>query len=802
MVDSSHQSSPGAFMIKRFCSASTAATFIATSLVVSSPAMAAPITPAVPFVARPLPLSAVRLTGGPLKQAQELDAHYLLELEPDRMMAYYRQRAGLEPKAKGYDGWDGDGKNLTGHIAGHYLSAVSLMYAATGDVRFKERADYLVRELKEVQNKNGNGYLGALENGQEKFAEVARGDIRSGGFDLNGLWSPWYTLHKTYAGLRDAYRFTGNKDALAVEEKFSEWAEGILAPMSEAQVQKMLNTEFGGMNEVFADLYADTGNERWLKLSHRFDHHVVLDPLERKEDKLGGLHANTQVPKLMGSLAQYIYTGDKEAGTAANFFWDTVVKNHTYATGGHGKDEYFGPAGELSARIDGRTNESCNVYNMLKMTRQLFALQPDIRYAEFEERALFNHVLASIDPKNGQTCYMVPIGRSVNHEYQDMFHSFTCCVGSGMESHALHSDGIYYEAKDRLWVNFYAPSTADWKTEGVQLAMDTTFPEGETATLKVTVDKAKAFTLSLRRPSWAGQGFSVAINGKAVKDLPVPGSYVELKRTWKKGDTVALKLPKQLHEEGLPDNAKRVALMWGPLVLAGDMGTERRSAVNPVFVAEKKPVAQWLKADATKPGAFRSVGVGRDTVDLGKEKEVDFVPFYRLHERTYSVYWDLYSPQEWQQKSSEIAATQEKQRKLVAATVAFVQPGEMQPERDYNQQGEDTEPARVQGRAGRRGKNWFSFDMPIDSAHPVTLVATYNSDEWRPRTFDILVDGQKIADQKVERKLPGQFFDAEYIVPAELTKGKTKVTVRFQATGGSEIAALFGLRVIRGDAAR
>src|SRR5215510_3645798 len=270
---------------------------------------AAKITNAVPYLAHPLPLSAVRLTGGPLKHAQDLDAEYLLRLEPDRMMAYYRKRAGLQPKAEGYAGWDGDGRNLTGHIAGHYLSAVRLMYAATGDQRFKERADYVVREMKEVQDKQGDGYLGALANGKEQFIEVSKGNIRSASFDLNGLWSPWYVLHKTYAGLRDAYRYAGSSAALEVETKFAAWAEGILSKLDDAQLQKMLNTEFGGMNEVTADLYADTGDRRWLDLSHRFDHRAVLDPLARGQDILPGLHGNTQVPKLQGHLARYIYTG-------------------------------------------------------------------------------------------------------------------------------------------------------------------------------------------------------------------------------------------------------------------------------------------------------------------------------------------------------------------------------------------------------------------------------------------------------------------------------------------------------------
>ncbi|HEY5911917.1 MAG TPA: beta-L-arabinofuranosidase domain-containing protein [Verrucomicrobiae bacterium] len=788
---------------------------------------AAPVQPAIPDAARPLPFSAVRLTGGPLKHAQDLDREYLLKLEPDRMLAYFRVRAGLDPKAKGYGGWDGDGKNLTGHILGHYLSAVSLMWAATGDERFKQRADYIVDELAEVQKANGDGYLGALANGKERFAEVAKGDIRSGGFDLNGLWSPWYVLHKDYAGLRDAYRFTGNQTALELEIKFAAWAESVLANLNDAQIQKMLNTEFGGMNEVLVQLYADTGDTRWLKLSRRFEHKAVLDPLKRHQDKLGGLHGNTQVPKLLGSLERFALTGDPGDGFAAGFFWDTVVQHHTYATGGHGKDEYFGPPDKLSDRVDGRTAETCNVYNMLKLTRRLFALRPDPWYAEFEERALFNHILASIDPEDGRTCYMVPVGRGVQHEYQDMFRGFTCCVGSGMESHALHGDGIFYESEGspairervgssisatggdgrtqeavlpRLWVNLYVPCTAEWQSAGVSLSMETTFPEGDSAKLTLRLGPPKQLTICLRRPAWAGDGFAVTVNGREVKDLPRPLSFVTLTREWKNADTIEITLPKTLRLEPLPDNPRRAAIMWGPLALAGDLGPEGgfqawKPGAVPVLVAAEQPIAEWLKPVDGKPGAFRTAGVGRD-------KDVDLVPFYRLHRRTYAVYWDLFTPPEWEKKAAEYAAEQQRQARLAQATVAFVQPGEMQPERDFNMQGERTSADRVMGRPGRRGSRWFSFDLPVEPARPMVLVVTYYKDEWRKRTFDILVDGQRVGQQVIEQRGAPQFFDVEYAVPKELIQGKNKVTVRFEATNGNEIGAVFGIRVVRADAER
>src|SRR5262252_4273162 len=467
--------------------------------------------------ARPVPLSKVRLLGGPLKLAQDADARYLLELEPDRMMAFYRVRAGLAQKAQPYDGWDGGGRNLTGHIAGHHLSAVSLMYLATGDARFRQRADYVVRELSVVQDKHGDGYLSALENGREAWAAVSKGDIRSAAFDLNGLWSPWYTLHKTFAGLRDAYRHTGNKTALDVETKFAAWAEGVLKPLGDAQVARMLNTEHGGMNEVLSDLYVDTGDKRWLDLSYRFEHHEFTDALKRGQDNLAGKHVNCQIPKLIGSAARYAYTEDAGDLMAASFFWDRVTQHHSYATGGHGLAEYFGPADQLSPRVDGRTCESCNEYNMLKLTRRLFSLRPDPFYADFHERVLFNHVLASMDPANARMSYMVPVGRGVQQEYQNMLQSFTCCVGTGMENHALHGYGVYYESPDKLWVNLFIPSTARLKLAGAQIAQETTFPDGDSATFKVTLPKSAKFTLAIRRPTWAGDGFAVKVNGAPVE---------------------------------------------------------------------------------------------------------------------------------------------------------------------------------------------------------------------------------------------------------------------------------------------
>jgi hypothetical protein len=771
--------------------------------------------------------------GGPLKHAQDLDARYLLQLEPDRMLAYYRQRAGLAPKAEPYAGWDGGGRNLTGHIAGHYLSAVSLMWAATGDARLKERADYIVAELAVVQGRHGDGYLSALEGGRRAFGALARGEIRSASFDLNGEWSPWYTLHKIFAGLRDAYRHAGNRTALTVETRFAAWAETTLAGLTDAQIQQMLNTEFGGMNEVLVDLFADTGDERWLALSYKFEHEAFIRPLQRHQDNLAGTHGNTQVPKLIGSAGRFSRTGDAADLVAASFFWDRVVQHHSFATGGHGKDEYFGPPDRLGDRLDGRTAETCNVYNMLKLTRQLFALRPDAHYADFHERALFNHILASMDPEDGRTCYMVPVGRGVQHEYQHMLRNFTCCVGTGMESHALHGDGIYYESGDRLWVTLYAPSTASWAAAGLRLAMDTTFPEGETAHLTLTMDAPRPFTLMLRRPYWCGEGFGVTVNGQPVDaalpsaepadaarrpyDHPyVASTFVEIARTWKSGDVVQVTLPKSLRLEPTPDNPRRAAVMWGPLVLAGDLGPERGRRGDegegvdpqptvPVLVGADRSVAEWLKPVDGSPARFRTDGVGREPDAEERPRDVEFVPFYRLHRRTYGVYWDLFTPDEWAAQRQAYATAAERRRRLEAATVAYLEPGEVVFEREFNyQSGPDATAARVEGRPGRRARSWFSYDVPVDADHPMTLIVTYHSDDRRgtPAAFEIQVDGTLVARENIRLTDPPRFYDVEYAVPAELVRDNEQVTLRFQAAEGSQIATVFGVRVIRGDAAR
>ena len=785
--------------------------------------------------AHPVPLGRVRLTGGPLKHAQDLTREYLLALDPDRMLAYYRERAGLAPKAKGYTGWDGNGRNLTGHIAGHHLSGVSLMYQATGDARFKERADYIVRELAEVQRTHGDGYVGALDGLREAFARLSKGEIKSGSFDLNGLWSPWYTLHKTYAGLRDAFRHTGNAQALQVEIGFATWAEGVLKPLSDEQVQKMLLTEFGGMNEILADLYADTGDVRWLTLSKRFEHHAFTQPLKRHQDNLSGKHGNCQIPKLLGSAARYGYTGEMDDIVAATFFWDRVVRHHSYASGGHGLNEYWGAPDVVSTRVDGRAAETCNVYNMLKLSRRLFSLRPDAAYADFHERALFNHILASIDPNDGRTSYMVPVGRGEQQEYQNMQRDFTCCVGSGMESHALHGLGVWYESRDTIWLNLFVPSTAEFTLGKAKLALDTSFPDGDTATVTVTLPAPATFTLAVRRPYWAGDGFTIAVNGTPMPQPPfntlsdpVAGgraggignestaptsAYVNITRTWKSGDTVSILSPKSLHLEPTPDDPRVTAIMWGPLALAGDMGPrvadiDENSQMTPgmkvpMLVTESRTVTEFVKP-AGKAGDFTIPDVGRYPSEAGPSVAawpLALAPFYRTHRKRYSVYFDLLTPQQFTEKQDALVAARDAQERLERATFAKVVAGDTESEKGANYRSDpaDRPVGRNEGRTQRNGLGWFSYDLPVEGDTQMALVITHFVEPGLPPQlgpFDILVDGTSVGPHVPNYSASG-FYKATYPIPQQLTQGKGVVTVRFQAVGSGRIAPVFEVRTTR-----
>jgi hypothetical protein len=512
---------------------------------------------------------------------------------------------------------------------------------------------------------------------------------------------------------------------------------------------------------------------------------------------------------------------------AASFFWDRVAQHHSYATGGQGLDEYFGFPDQLSRRVDGRACESCCVYNMLKLTRRLFSVRPDAFYADFHERMLFNHALASFDPDGVRMSYMVPVGRAEQQEYQDMLDDFTCCVGTGMENHALHGDGIYYESPDTVWVNLFAPSTAELGNGG-RLVMESSFPEGDRAMITVSGRPARPFALAIRRPGWAGDAFVVTLNGERI-DVPTlaslrpggaggrdlglddgalpPSSYVSIERTWKAGDIVELTIPKTLRLEPTPDDRSVAAIMWGPLVLAGDLAPRRERGssaprvVAPALVAGERPVEQWVVPAGQHAGDFRASGVARTIAQPNDAPtDVALTPFYRTHGRTYSVYFDVLSAPQFDARVAAHVAELERERRLESATVAFVQPGDKAAEQksNYHSEPADRPMTRTGDRTGRGGPGWFSFDLPVESGAEQSLVVTYHNDLGLPvlASFEIQVDGTRLARYAPNRSATG-FWSETYPLPAPLVEGKSKVSVRFQADADSRVATVYGVRIIR-----
>jgi DUF1680 family protein len=758
-----------------------------------APAIHAQVPDRVQREAQEFRLDDVRLLDGPFKHAMMRDAEYLLRLEPDRLLSGFRKEAGLKPKGEAYGGWES--MTIAGHSLGHYLSACALMFAATGDVRFRERVNYIVSELEACQQANGNGYVAAIPNGKKIFQEISAGDIRVQPFDLNGGWVPWYTLHKLFAGLLDAHQHVQSTKALAIAINLADWADATVAKLTDEQFQRMLRCEHGGMNEVLAELYARTGKEKYLQLSRRFHHKAVLDPLARQEDHLQGLHANTQIPKLIGLARRYELTLDANDKTAAEFFWQRVVHHHSYVNGGNSDGEHFGAPDKLSNRLSANTSETCNTYNMLKLTRHLFEWHASVDYADYYERALYNHILASQDPDDGMVCYYVPLKAGSTKLYSKPFDSFWCCVGTGMENHAKYGEAIYFHNHDTLWVNLFIPSELNWREQGLSLRQETRYPEAEKINFTIKVKRPVNLSLRLRYPGWATQGVTVAVNGRPETVTAKPGSFIEIKRAWKNGDRIELNIHMSLRLETMPDNPHRVAILYGPTVLAGELGAEEEAtsvSLVPALMTGDQPPSQWLKPAAEGSLTFRTASVGRPN-------DFTLYPFYRMHHKRYAVYWDLLNEQQWAERESNYRKEVERVRKLEALTIDFVQPGETKLESEHNLQGERMDAGENASRKWRHARvdGWVAFDLKVPPDTPVSLVCSYWGSETGPRTFDILADGVKIATQSLQNDKPGEFFDVTYPIPADVTRGKQKITIRFQGQPGNMAGGFYGVRIIR-----
>lgn len=755
-----------------------------------------------PIKARAFSVAQVRLLDGPFQYAMERDKEYLLALNPDRLLAGFLVNAGLKPKGERYGGWEQ--QSLAGHSLGHHLSAVALMYAATGDQRLRERADYIVGELAACQKASGDGYLAAFENGREAFAQVAKGDIQPRRFYLNGIWAPWYTMHKVLAGLRDAHELANNKQALEVAARLADWAVDTTKNLSEQQFQHMLHCEHGGMNEVLADIYGLTGEQKYLDLARRFNHKAVLDPLRLGVDDLTGLHGNTQIPKVIGAARQYELTADNSFQDMARFFWQTVTAHHTFAIGGHGDSEHFGIPGRLSPMLSNHTAETCNTYNMLKLTKHLFSWSPREEYASFYERALYNHILASQNPENGMMCYFVPLRQGAQKRYSSPDNSFWCCVGTGMENHARYGESIYWHDDDSIYVNLFIASRLEWPERKLALRQETRFPEAESTKIVVENPAPVEVELRIRRPSWAGDGFRVAINGVS-EALPQENGYVLLKRSWKKGDVIDVSLPMRLWSEPLPDDPNKVALMYGPLVLAGVLGeggkeepgrqadeeTSEETANAPYFEPSAADITEWVKPVAGKPLTFRTQGVG-------KPNDVELTPLHKVVNQKYSVYWDLMTPRLLAMREQQAKQEREFLADLDRRTVDKLLLGDEEAEKGRNLQGETHRRGRFRGHNWRQAeRGWFSVDFAVPPAEPVDLACRYWGGDGRYQQFDVLVNGTKVASEQLHHEKPGEFVYHTYPVPFDVTKGKEKATVRFQSHDNLVAGSVYECRTVR-----
>jgi len=768
---------------------------VAISALVMCASAGAPVLK-VPRAVEPFPLSGVRLLDGPFRDAMLRDQRYLLSLNPDRLLHTFRLNVGLPSSAQPLGGWEAPDCQLRGHCLGHYLSAVSLMAAGTGDARFKQRVDYLVGELAKCQANSPAagfhaGYLSAFPESLIDRVELGQ-----------RVWAPWYTLHKIMAGLLDANQQCGNAQALSVLTHMADWVKFRVDRLSPEQMQRSLETEHGGMNEVLANLYAVTGNTNYLQLSAAFNHAKVLNPLAHGEDQLNGIHANTQIPKIIGATREYELTGDSNFLAMAYTFWDSVALHRSYVIGGDSDHEHFFPTNEFAKHLSTDTCETCNTYNMLKLTRELFALAPDAARMDFYERGLYNHILASQDPETGMFVYLMSLKPGHFKTYSTPENSFWCCVGTGMENHAKYADTIYFQDAHSLYVNLFIASELSWPEKGLVLRQETKFPESGLSVLTLKLKQPLRFALKIRHPAWAS-GMTLSISGQTHSDLSTasPGNYFTVEREWHDGDTVTLRLPMKLHTEFLSGTTNEIALLYGPIVLAGELGTNfmpnplattqtefSRLPVPsaPVLVTTADAVLKHVEPVQGQPLTFRTRGIGRPG-------DVTLIPFYKLYRQRYSVYWQLISEADWKMQAADIALAEAERMAEEARVVDVVRPGEQQSETDHKMQGEGTQTGDAYGFKWRQATGWFSYSVKVLPGQAQQLVVSLRGGKSELANFDVLVDGNIVTSSSA-----GKEPDAVFPLPTDLTQGKQSVTVKFAAHPGKSVAGgIYGVRMLR-----
>jgi len=585
---------------------------------------------------RPFPMKQVRLGRGPCTAAMEADRKYLHSLPPDRLLHTFRINAKIATSADPLGGWEAPDCELRGHYAGgHYLSAVALMYASTGDDDLKKNGDVVVAELAKCQKGlNDGGYLSAFP---VEFFDRLR--------NREKVWAPFYTIHKIMAGLLDMYLYTGNEQALELVEKMAGWTAGYTGSLSYDHMQRILGTEYGGMGEVLSNLYAVTGKPYYLHVAQRFDKKWFFDPLASHRDELKGLHVNTHIPQVIAAARYYELTGDRYYRDIAEYFWDEVVSERSYCTGGTSNRESWNTdPGKLAAELSTTTTEDCCAYNMMKLTRHLFGWSPDARYMDYYERLVFNHRLGTINPEDGTMMYYLPLASGYWKTFGKPYDSLWCCTGTGSEEYAKLTDTIYFHDDDSLYVNLYIDSNLEWLEKGLHIKQETRFPEQPGTTITISAKNPQRFELNLRIPYWA-QGGSVKLNGAALQAFSSPSSYLTLNRVWKAGDKIELNLPMGLHVDSMPDDQSMQAMMYGPLVLAGRFDAVSKEMLYGDY--EPKPDDQYkvaeIVADANKPTAWVEVDNRQPLTfsAVGQSKPISLVPLYQIINQRYAVYWKV-----------------------------------------------------------------------------------------------------------------------------------------------------------------
>lgn len=764
------------------------------------------------------PLQDVKLLNSPFLQAQQTDLHYILSMNPDRLLAPFLREAGLTPKAPSYTNWENTG--LDGHIGGHYLSALSMMYAATGDTAVYNRLNYMLNELHRAQQAVGTGFIGGTPGSLQLWKDIKAGNIRAGGFDLNGKWVPLYNIHKTYAGLRDAYLYAGSDLARQMLVDFTDWMIDITSDLSDEQIQDMLRSEHGGLNETFADVAEITGDKKYLELARRFSHKFILDPLIKEEDKLTGMHANTQIPKVIGykRIAE-LSQDDKnwnhaaEWDHAARFFWNTVVNHRSVCIGGNSVREHFHPSDNFTSMLnDVQGPETCNTYNMLRLTKMLYQDSPETNFADYYERALYNHILASQEPEKGGFVYFTPMRPGHYRVYSQPETSMWCCVGSGLENHTKYGEFIYAHQKDTLYVNLFIPSQLTWKEKGVTLTQETHFPDDGKVTLRIDKAPKKGVTLKIRQPQWAehSKEYNVKINGKSEASIVEENSnYLTLHRKWKKGDVITFNLPMKVSLEQIPDKKDYYAFLYGPIVLAASTGTGHLDGLyaddsRGGHIAHGKQIPlQEVPMLIGNPESIRNSLHKKDGNQLiftfdgnvypAQNKTLELIPFFRLHNARYAIYFRQANEEQFKIIQKEMATAERKATELANQTVDLIFPGEQQPESDHGIQYEQAETGTNKDRHFRRAKGWFSYNLKVKEEAGRIRITIQKNDRNK---VAILLNNNKLAvNPTISEADKDGFITLSWLLPQKLKSGSCPI--RFTPDGTEWTPAIYEVRLLK-----